>query len=202
MIGEYENIFEENYASLKKRFSRLATMIDGKLVNAISVSDAMDGGYCYSRIDEDGKSIFITDPVNPLANASHAVEIAKKNYLKKRGLIFIVGFAPGYELEPVLSFVSRDDQSWAGPQIYVIVDSIVHLIGWLKTSSHRELLEDKRIEFISKCEKHKICNVLEEHNTEEDNLTIVSSLEVDEIQKTFDDVLNIQILKLYGLMKS
>ena len=138
-----------NLEILDKRFPSLAQKILQISSIDIEVTNAQDNGHCYAIRIETGQWAPITNPINPIEQATKAIQSMEARLLNGMSPALIVGLSPGYELEIVYKHFKDAYESHGHPfrRIYVLVHSAASLIAWLKAQDRSEILNNEQVEF-------------------------------------------------------
>ncbi len=141
-------IFQKNYELLKKKSSFLCAMIKSIPSESIGIAKAQDGGNCYAV--QNAQKIWqpITEPNNPLETAKLAIMNSEQRLTVGYSPAVLIGLNVGYELDMIVAhFNSRLKYNEEFRRVYVIIDSPVHLVGWLNAQDRSEVLNNDAIEF-------------------------------------------------------
>ena len=134
-------IFAERFPSLT---SRLKEVPDGLIQSA----STEDGSYCYVKQLENGQWQTLSLTERPLDAASKAISSAEARLTAGLGPVVVVGLNPGYVLDIIYQHFEKEHyQKHIPRRIYVIIDSIECLYGWLQKTDRREILKHDEIEF-------------------------------------------------------
>ncbi len=142
------DIFEKNYQLLKETTPFLSAKINAIPYDSVGVANAQDNGICYAIQNEEGIWQPISNPENPIETAKLAINKAEKRLVYGYSPAVLVGLNVGYELDMIYShFNSRLKYNETFRRIYVIIDSPMHLVGWLKEQDRSHILKYSAIEF-------------------------------------------------------
>jgi hypothetical protein len=140
--------FELNYRILSERFPLLARMVDAVPTGVVGSAQAQDGGVCYAVQVRPGEWSAITDPVEPIGKAQRGIDRMIHRLGQGFNPAVVAGLRPGYVLDTVYRhFESRLAVHEPFRHIYVVVDSIHCLIGWMTVADRSAILARPEIEF-------------------------------------------------------
>ena len=140
-----QGYFLSNQVALRQRYPSLAQRLD-LASNFASVDTHKDPhGNTILRLVQNGREFFITPPLAALQSQLDDQARALSDRTKP---ILMVGLYPGVELVSV--FELGDDSSTSQPdqQIYVVIDSILCLWGFMKAWDATAIIHSSRVHFI------------------------------------------------------
>mgnify|MGYP000300692394 CR=1 FL=1 len=158
------NALFSNLEIVDKRFPTLAQKILSLNSVDIEVTNAQDNGHCYAVRTETGQWAPITNPIDPIAKATQAVNSMESRLLNGMSPALIVGLAPGYELEIIYNHFKEQHKKHGFPfrRIYVLIHSAASLIAWLKAQDRSEVLNNDKVEFYWHSETPSIIKLCKE----------------------------------------
>jgi len=142
------DFFGSNLAFLEKRFFSLAAGVKAFDAESVAITNSRDNGICYAVRTDSGEWKALTNPADPILKTQEAIKQMEHRLTKGLSPAVVVGLVPGYVLETIFAhFKSRLQLNEPFRRIYVIVDSIPCLIGWLKGLDRSEILQQLEVEF-------------------------------------------------------
>lgn len=155
--------FQANLSCFLTRFPEFAADLSRLDPTKIGVAASKDGGYCYARLNAANKWEPLTDPVNPVAAAKRGVDQVNKRLMNGLSPAVIVGLCPGYALDCVFQeFAKQTRDNRPFRRIYVIVESLPRLIGWLKVTDRQNIIEQEAVSFHQAKETRQIATWCEQ----------------------------------------
>ncbi|RMD75882.1 MAG: hypothetical protein D6820_13775, partial [Lentisphaerae bacterium] len=143
--------FSENYQLLEKRFPSLAERLRCIDPDLVQLARTSDGGYAYLQKKPDGGEqdfVPLSDPHQPIRKAQEALQPYLRQLAETMQPAVVVGLYPGFILDMVYNcFLDLEKATRVFRRIYVIVDRLPNLVGWLKVQSRARYLEHPAIEF-------------------------------------------------------
>ncbi|OGV55838.1 MAG: hypothetical protein A2017_07495 [Lentisphaerae bacterium GWF2_44_16] len=176
-------IFQNNLKLLLERFPAIAEKLHFVDINKITIGQAHDGGIFYA-VEKDGKWLPISDPVQPVSSAQKGIDRMEHRLSAGLSPAVVAGLYPGYILDTVYKhFKSRLKYNEPFRHIYVIVDSVLCLAGWLKASDRTEILSREEISFYWYENINEIVELCERDEQRSHLFIPLSSLPEDELNK-------------------
>lgn len=157
-----DNIFSKNIQVLKSRFPALADKALRIPFSDVATVATEDGGICYAAKTSDGKWVPISPHENPIAKSKQALELMEKRIINGFSPAVIVGLYPGYVLDTIFRhFESRLSRNETFRHIYVVIDSMLCFLGWLKAADRSDILSRQEVMFLESGELYKIIELCE-----------------------------------------
>ena len=140
-----EQTFLQNQSILRKRYPNLASRLDiASKCTSISLQKNNEGHTVVS-LTKDGRNIPITPPFSVLETQFHKQSEALSDLTKP---VLLVGLYPGIELISIFEHGSHASEPQPDQHIYVVIDSILCLWGFLLGWDVRTILQSSRVHFI------------------------------------------------------
>jgi hypothetical protein len=180
------DLFQNNLNLLHKRFPKLASTLEAISLETIAVAKSQDGAFCYAQNTETGWQPF-TNPIDPVAKAKAGIALMEKRLLNGFSPAVVVGLWPGMVLDSVYKhFASRLERHEPFRRIYVIIDSLPCLVGWLKSADKSDILKRDEIEFYHINDIDKIVQLCEQDVQRSHLFVPVSELAEAEINRKIE----------------
>lgn len=165
-IGELikmpSGFFEKNLSILSSRFPALSEKVKALDISKIGISNSADGGMCYAVMNERNEWIPASNYENPIKAAQASLDKMQHRLIGGLSPAVIVGLYPGYILESVFRyFQSRLNHNEPFRHIYIVIDSVHCLAGWLKASDRTAMLEQEELSFHWHENVHEIVELCE-----------------------------------------
>ena len=178
------DFYTKNLSLLQERFPSLAEEIKEFSESSIGLGASSDGGYFYAKSTAEGQWLALTNNKNPIECAQRSVFAYTDALEQSEQPAVIVGLYPGFELEIVSKyFEQRQELNNVFRRIYVIIDSLDCLVGWLKGTDRTQILENSAIEFYSANKVDHITGLCEKDYHRSHNFLPMSSLPEIKVNK-------------------
>jgi hypothetical protein len=181
----------KNLQQLSERFPVLGEKLCKIRPGIIQTATTDDGGFCYVKELENGKYQPLSDtaPIQKTRDAITAMEERLSNALAP---VVVVGLNPGYILDNIYKHVKENCyDKFMARRIYVIINSIECLYGWLKLSDREEILTNPAIELYWHEDVKEIAQHCEEDYTHSHLFVPVSTLPEQEVMQIIDPLAQI-----------
>ncbi|MCM8530827.1 MAG: hypothetical protein NE330_06685 [Lentisphaeraceae bacterium] len=166
----------KNLELLSKKSPLLGQRICEVPSTTIQTAGTEDGGVCFVK-QQDGESYLPLTSSTPIADAQNAISQIEDRISNGISPIVVVGLNPGYVLDIIYKHVNEQyHQKFIPRRIYVIIDSLECLYGWLKLENRTSLLNNEYIEFYHSDEVSTIVDLCKEDEQRSHLFTPVSSL--------------------------
>ena len=166
----------DNLRNFSLRFPELGERLSKQRPGTIQAAATKDGGYCYVKQAGD-KWQTLSEAENPQLKAQQAINSMQDRLGSGYAPIVVIGLNPGYILDSIYHFVKKSYYDKHIPRrIYVVVNSIECLYGWLKQTDRSEIIAQDAIEFYWHQDVNKITKLCEEDYTRSHLFVPISSL--------------------------
>lgn len=147
-LTQTNSIFSKNSQIFTERFPSLRLRLKEIPNGLIQSAATEDGSYCYVKQLENGQWQTLSLTERPLEAAAKAISSIEARLTAGLGPVIVVGLNPGYVLDIIYQHFEKEYyQKHIPRRIYVIIDSIECLYGWLQKTDRREILKHDEIEF-------------------------------------------------------
>ena len=138
-------LFQSNYAALLRCYPSLAQRLDAfPDRHRVVTVKARDGGL-YHGIERDAEVTPLTDPIAPLSRIQKQLEARSSTLQDLSRPVLLIGLYPGTELLYLYGRGENAPAPHAEQQIYVCIDSMACLQGFLQTLDARAIITSKRV---------------------------------------------------------
>ena len=166
-----------NLQLLANRFPTLAEKLCAAPVNDVMTTTAQDGGVCYVKKGLDNRWHALSNNIDPIQKAQHAVTELEERIGNGLAPAVVIGINPGYTLEILYKhFKDNYYTKYIPRRIYVIIDSLECLFGWLKDNDRSDILSQEEIEFYWHKEAKRIVRLCKKEETRSHLFIPVSTL--------------------------
>ncbi|MCM8537820.1 MAG: hypothetical protein NE334_17895 [Lentisphaeraceae bacterium] len=169
------NLFK-NLELLSKKSALLGQRICEVPSSSIKTAATKDGGVCFVKQQKDNSYLPLTSST-PISDAQNAIAKIEDRISSGISPIVVIGLNPGYTLDITYKHVNEQyHQNFIPRRIYVIINSLECLYGWLKLEDRSSILENEYIEFYHTDEVSKIVDLCKDDEQRSHLFTPVSSL--------------------------
>jgi len=156
-------MLKANLAVLGRRYPNLLQRIEAsELAESVQVIRANDGGVAYT-VDTPAGRQFLTDPVAPTKKIQTQLDSFSSHLQNPTQPVLIVGLYPGNELLFVFDLVDKITTPHCSQPIWVCLDSILCLKGFLMAWDARKVLDSDRVNLFWHTEIPAKISFLREH---------------------------------------
>ncbi|MCH2207050.1 MAG: DUF3880 domain-containing protein [Lentisphaerales bacterium] len=181
----------KNLELLSKRFPTLGEKICSVNPTSIQVAQTDDGGFCYVKSLENGSYLPLSS-TTPIQSSKQAIASMEDRIQNGLAPAVVVGLNPGFILETIYKhFKEYSYDKYIPRRIYVIIDSLECLYGWLKNDDHSEILEHEAVEFYWHEEVNKIVEFCEVDETRSHLFLPMSSLPEQKVMNLIQPLANL-----------
>jgi len=139
--------FFANLQAFAERFPTLGERLSTIRPGIIQAAKTQDDGYCYVK-QVGNKWETLSEANTPIVRAQEAVESMRDRLEGGLAPLVVIGLNPGYVLDFIYRYVKENAYDNHIPRrIYVIINSIDCLYGWLKQADRLEIIAQPAIEF-------------------------------------------------------
>ncbi|MCM8539361.1 MAG: hypothetical protein NE328_03740, partial [Lentisphaeraceae bacterium] len=154
---DMNSTLSSNLQLLANRFPTLAEKLCAAPVNDVMTTTAQDGGVCYVKKCLDNRWHALSNNIDPIQKAQYTVTELEERIGKGIAPAVVIGLNPGYTLEILYKhFKDNYYDKYIPRRIYVVINSLECLFGWLKDKDRSEILKQQEIEFYLHSEVKRI----------------------------------------------
>jgi hypothetical protein len=182
------DVLDRNLKIFSTRFSDLYDkLIKDVDFTDISVVISTDKGIYY-QWNQDGGKMPISNPRDPIKKTREAVSNMEHRLCCGLAPVVIIGLYPGYELEIIYRHFESRFANHNEPfrHIYVVIDSLPCLAGWLKAADRTDILEREEVLFYEVNEIGKITELCASDYNRSHLFIPVSTLPPNEINRVME----------------
>lgn len=145
---DMNSALSSNLKALAERYPSLAERLCSVNLNQVQTTKAQDGGICYVKKGADNKWHALSNSTDPIKKAQTAVTELEDRIGNGIAPAVVIGLNPGYTLEILYKhFKDNYYDKYIPRRIYVIIDSLECLYGWLRDKDRSDILNQPEIEF-------------------------------------------------------
>lgn len=165
---------DNNLTALRSCYPDLAARLDDYPdKDKVYIFQAKDGGIGYG-LQENGKKFPLTDPVSPFTRICSQLEQNSTRLIDCTKQVLIVGLYPGEELLYIFALENKQTKLHAQQKIFVCVDSLPCLYGFLQAFDAGHVIKSPRIHFFWHENTNELVNWLRNHPEHPYTFTLVS----------------------------
>ena len=180
------NSLFKNLELLSKKSPVLGQRICEVSTTSIQIAGTEDGGVCFVKKQADNSFLPLTS-ATPIIDAQSAINQIEDRIVKGLAPIVVIGLNPGYVLDIIFKHVSENSYEHYIPRrVYVIINSLDCLYGWLKLEDRTAILENENIEFYFSDEVSKIVELCQADDQRSHLFTPVSSLPEKQVMQIIE----------------
>lgn len=156
------NILTANLVALKNHYPALWNKLQLIDTSKVRVTTTPDGGISYG-IDNNGHIIHLSDPKTPLARIEEQLRQNMQILGDFTRPVLIVGLYPGTELIYIFNLSENDHTPHAEQHIYVCIDSLECLHGFLQSIDVQAIIQSKRVHLFWQSDTADLVNQLKQN---------------------------------------